>query len=72
MAALLITKFIKPFLKVYAETKLQLVGQKMYSFLSKAVLKKSLKVSLSSNNRVSSSQLIKIMQVDLEKIINYP
>ena len=65
VAAIVIIKLIKPFLRVYTEEKLHTIGQKMYNILAKDVLTKSLKVSLLSNKQVTSSQLIKIMQVDL-------
>jgi ABC-type transport system involved in cytochrome bd biosynthesis fused ATPase/permease subunit len=65
-------KLVKPFLRVCAEGRLRRIGQKMHSILSMAVISKTLKVSLLSSQSVTSSELLKIMQIDMERIIAYP
>ena len=56
---------MRPFIKISAETRLHKLGQDMYDITSRAVLKKTFKVSSMSNHSVSGSELVKLMQVDL-------
>lgn len=65
MVIVVVLKLSKPFLKLYAEERVRRVGQHMHTIVSRAVLDKVLKVSLLSNKEISSSELIKIMQVDI-------
>jgi hypothetical protein len=44
----------------------------MHTILSKAVLDKAFRVSLLSNKAIQKTELLKIMQIDLEKIVTYP
>lgn len=44
----------------------------MHEILSRSVVSKTLRVSLLSNPEVSGSQLLKMMQIDMEKIISFP
>lgn len=44
----------------------------MHKIITKAILRKTLRVSLLSNKDVTSSELIKMMQIDVDKIETYP
>jgi ABC-type transport system involved in cytochrome bd biosynthesis fused ATPase/permease subunit len=72
VAAVISFKLVRPFVRVCAEGRLRQIGARMHGIISKAVFAKALKVSLLSNHGVSGSELVKIMQTDLEKIIAYP
>lgn len=58
-------KIVKTFFRTFSDRKLIEIGQGMHKILTKAVLNKVLKVSLLSNKDVASSELIKMMQIDV-------
>jgi ABC-type protease/lipase transport system fused ATPase/permease subunit len=51
---------------------LRQIGEGMHEILSRSVVSKTLRVSLLSNPEISGSQLLKMMQIDMEKIIHFP
>lgn len=72
VALIIFIKFCKPFIKVCAEERLRQIGEGMHEILSRNVVSKTLRVSLLSNPEISGSQLLKMMQIDMEKILNFP
>lgn len=71
VSTVLVTKLIKPFLRVYADGKLLSIGLSMQGVLMRAVIDKTFKISLLSNHNVTGSGMIKIMQADIDRIITY-
>jgi hypothetical protein len=49
-----------------------MVGQAMHDTVSRAIIAKTFNVSLLSNPNIAASELTKIMQIDMEKVIRFP
>jgi ABC-type bacteriocin/lantibiotic exporter with double-glycine peptidase domain len=62
----------KPIMRTCAERKLRKIGKEMHNIISRAVLAKTFSVSLLSNNNISSSELLKLMQVDMDRVMAFP
>jgi hypothetical protein len=63
---------VKPFLRVFAEERSRQIGEAMHEIITRAMVNKTLRIALLSNPEVSESQLLKMMQTDMEKIISFP